>query len=925
MELKDYPRPKNDNGRGIHWSPGLYNDHLFETGEIEGWVNELLEMQIKWVKVIDDGGGSTIELCERLLENDIFPVVRLYMDSPGHIRMREEETIRDLISIGVRYFETKNEPDLDIEWHDDRKPPNWLDIVVDDFIYDADRVLPMGGHLAMPSMGVGTIVNPFAKVVDRGRSDIFHHGAWVAIHNYTLNHPLDYPFDAIKQTGQPLTELEYEEVYLWLVQWIFEYIGQFLSPQECASFEEQWDWDDPKEYEEIYAGIIDIFESLERLSFKPGQDERKRYTYQAFRGRFGWDNLPLSVINQERMKSKEPGATLDDDATCFLAYELTNRQVVEAFGHPVPIMSTEGGVVVADRQDGRYPRNDPRTHAELTLWINQFLQGEAPDFSEHLKGKAPDYYFTVFHWLIANTLIGVGTPGWETQCWYTNWWNKEFGLEGRLPTVDAVKAMPSKTREAVVNDAVIRGRLAEDSGAAAEDRIVRIHRDGQAVAWTPSRAGGHFHFVGLAPGTYHLTVDGVFGLMAKDFQVASHTTETLEMKLPAKQSAIEGTVIDKAGKKIRGLVVTAWVGDYIAASASTDADGRYRLAILAAGTYRLTAGDVAVEHIQLDGRETKTVKLLVSKGLEYKYQVVTKRLLPPQETREHYRLYGRVLDENGRPIDGVKVQMSWTGAEPGTVFPTTSSGSDMGKPRGYYEFVPSQGEFQLKVVQGDWESQVAEGLKTRDVLGREGKAVAYEVDFQLRRGGEGGVVEPAQSVIRGTITDETGAAWASLRLILHLDGREVDQTLTSAEGRYAFSNLAAGSYDLSAEGVGAVQADIALDGKRSKTIDLVVEKPSARKQLYHYLLFGPASSPETRRNFQLAHKYILRFAPVVGFNPQEAIRAQHVTIIGETVSQEAETRLREAGCRVERLGGDSGVVEQALHDLVQGDSRFKTL
>ncbi len=923
MELKDYPRPKDDNGRGIHWSPGLYNDHLFETGEIDRWINELLEMKIKWVKVIDDGGGSTIELCEKLLENDIFPVVRLYLKSPGHIRMREEEAIRDLISIGARYFETKNEPDLDIEWHDEHKPPHWLDIVVDDFIYDADKILPLGGYLAMPSMGVGTIVNPFAMVVERGRSDIFHHGVWVAIHNYTLNHPLDYPFDAIKQTGKALTELEYEEVYLWLVQWIFEYIGQFLSPQECASFEEQWDWDDFEEYEEIYDGIIDIFESLERLSFKADQDDRRRYTYQAFRGRFGWDNIPLSVINEERMKGKEPGATLDDDATCFLAYELTNRQVVEAFGHSVPIMSTEGGVVVADRQDGRYPRNDPRTHMELTLWITKFLQGEAPDISQHLKGKAPDYYFTIFHWLIANVLIGVGTPGWETQCWYTNWWNKEFGFEGRLPTVEAVKALPGRTREGVVSDAVIRGRLVEHSGAAAEDRIVRIYRDGQEVAWTPSRREGCFHFVGLAPGTYHLTVDGVFGLAAKDLQLAPHVTESLELKLPAEQSAIEGTVIDKAGKKIKGLVVTVWVGDYIAASASTDADGRYRLAILAADTYRLTAGDVTVEHIRLDGRETKTVNLLVSQDLKYEYRVVTKRLLPPAETRERYRLYGRVLDENGRPIDGVKVRMTWTGAEPGAVFPTTTSGIDMGKPRGHYEFVPTQGEFQIKVIEGDWEGQVAEGLKTQDVLGREGQAIAYEVNWELRREGEEGGVEPKQSAIRGTVADETGAAWASLRLMLHLDGQEVDQVLTDSEGRYAFSHLAAGSYDLGAEGVGVVRSGLSVDGRRSKTVNLVMEKSSVRKKFYHYLLFGPPSSPETRINLQLAHRYILHFAPLVGLNPTEAAWALHVTIIGEAVSQEDETRLREARCGVERLGGDSRAVEQALNDLVQGNSRFK--
>lgn len=27
--------------------------------------------------------------------------------------------------------------------------------------------------------------------------------------------------------------------------------------------------------------------------------------------------------------------------------------------------------------------------------------------------------------------------------WYTHWWDQQFGLNGRLPIVDALKALPS--------------------------------------------------------------------------------------------------------------------------------------------------------------------------------------------------------------------------------------------------------------------------------------------------------------------------------------------------------------------------------------------------------------------------------------------------------------------------------------------------
>lgn len=842
MKIGDFPRPKDDNGRGIHWHPGLYNDHLFQTGEIDWWIEQLKEMKIKWVKLLDDGGLSSVELCEKLLENDIFPVIRFYLKSPGHLSMRNEEAIRTLISIGVRYFETKNEPDLDVEWKSGHRPPNWLEIVVDEFIYDADVILNMGGYPAMPSLGVGTIVNPFRMVAERGRSDIFHSGAWAAIHNYTINHPLDYPYDPINQTGLPLTEREYEEGYMRLVRWAWEKLSRFIPPEEYQAIKEKWDWEDPKNYEEIYAEFVRTLVRMKVLT----KDEARSRTYQEFRSHWVWDNKPLSVINQERAKGKSPGETLEQDATCFLAFELTDKQVVEAFGHSVPIMSTEGGLVVNDGQDGRYPRNGPDDHERVTLWMSNFLQGTAEDISEHLRGRAPDHYFAIFHWLIANDRIKVFLQPWETQCWYTHWWDKDFGFGGELPTVSTLKAAPARAREGVKNDAVIKGMLFKPDGFPAGERILRLHRDGQEVAKAlslgkgpPDFKGlppeGRFRFVGLAPGSYDLTVDGVQGRMTTGIQVKSHAEAELSLTLPTENSAIEGTVVDTEGCKIQGIVVTAREGGRIAASSSTDAKGRYRLAVLAPGVYELAAGDATAPDIELDGRETRNVPLTISAGLKYVYRVATKRLLPPEETKDIYRIFGRVLDENGRPIDGVRVQMSWTGAKEGTIFPTATSGADMGKPRGYFEFIPSQGEFQLRVIQGDWETEVAEGLKTKDVPGQEGKAINYEVTFQLLR---------------------------------------------------------------------------------------VAVPPSPEKPLYHYLLFGPPSSPQTRAHLQLAWEYILRFAPLVGFDPGEAAEAQNVTIFGDEVSAEEEERLHKAGCYVERLSGDSHSIEQALREMLERNIRF---
>lgn len=162
--LSEFPRPPQDNGRGVHWSASVYHP----TGaDLQFWIDELKAMQIKWVKALDDGGGSSIELCQALLDNDIMPVVRVYRErpNPGHIGGREQDTIERLIAGGVRYIETNNEPDLPAEWENNHRPDNWLDIVVDNFIYDADVIQGFGGLPAFPAMGPGSKANGIAKVV----------------------------------------------------------------------------------------------------------------------------------------------------------------------------------------------------------------------------------------------------------------------------------------------------------------------------------------------------------------------------------------------------------------------------------------------------------------------------------------------------------------------------------------------------------------------------------------------------------------------------------------------------------------------------------------------------------------------------------------------------------------------------------------
>ncbi|MEM7345102.1 MAG: hypothetical protein AAF485_12730 [Chloroflexota bacterium] len=225
--LDHFPRPPGDNGRGVHWTHSQY----FWGKENWGfWKEQLQAMNIKWVKLLDDGGGSAEGLIKRLVDIGIMPVIRFYIEepNPGHISAREVDTAKRYIDMGAVYFETNNEPDLALEWKGRRRPENWLDIVVDNFIIEADMIRGAGGYLLFPAFGPGGRGNPFEMIVQRGRRDILDGNCALAIHNYCLARPLDYPNDPINLQGAPTTFEEWEAVGgMWAWEMGYEQVNKF--------------------------------------------------------------------------------------------------------------------------------------------------------------------------------------------------------------------------------------------------------------------------------------------------------------------------------------------------------------------------------------------------------------------------------------------------------------------------------------------------------------------------------------------------------------------------------------------------------------------------------------------------------------------------------------------------------------------------
>lgn len=230
-----FPRPPTN--RGIHWTASC--DHSRTLAEWPFWSKELTDMNIGWVKLLDNGGGSSINLCKALKSVGIEPVVRMYRPrpNPGHLQslatsvpktpvpltVANLDTVSRLVNAGVRYFETNNEPNLIDEWD----PGGWKSLswiqrvraVMENWLIDAQNVMLRGGFPAFPALApsghtlndaaIGSIrfyveaVKYLAEAHPNQAMDFFHNGVWLAVHNYGLNHPIVYPYDPINQQDHP--------------------------------------------------------------------------------------------------------------------------------------------------------------------------------------------------------------------------------------------------------------------------------------------------------------------------------------------------------------------------------------------------------------------------------------------------------------------------------------------------------------------------------------------------------------------------------------------------------------------------------------------------------------------------------------------------------------------------------------------------
>lgn len=177
----------------MHWVPTTSSS----PDVVDRFVRQAKEMKIKWMVILNDDAnvGNNDYLVSQLVSNGIMPVMRVYTPNGKPIQGDLEAMVNHYRPMGVNYYQLYNEPNLDVENPDGR--PN-VDKYLDNWIPAAKAVARAGGLPGLGALAPGGnfddmqfLSQTLDKIKQRGEVAVLDK-AWLGMHNYTLNHPLDY-------------------------------------------------------------------------------------------------------------------------------------------------------------------------------------------------------------------------------------------------------------------------------------------------------------------------------------------------------------------------------------------------------------------------------------------------------------------------------------------------------------------------------------------------------------------------------------------------------------------------------------------------------------------------------------------------------------------------------------------------------------
>ena len=535
-----------------------------------------------------------------------------------------------------------------------------------------------------------------------------------------------------------------------------------------------------------------------------GNQEGAAYTQRFYEtiaaeqwGDDAWRGRTLQEVNRLRLERCNPGATIMDDNACWLAYEYFDARIRRHLGRSIPILATECGYIVGEDSDPRYPVTTPDLHMAQTLETCRVMMGVSTRFQ-----NAPDYFFCTAFWLLGNAVLGSSAAWCEHHAWYSD---RRPG--GVLPIVRALRAEPKSARRwqgVVALDA--RGMVHGTVINAGERRTILLTRGGNEVARAELDANSRYVLGDLVPGNYTLRVAGT--TVEQPVSLAPgqpHVTVNFDLteSTPFSGSTLSGRV--RGGASAVVLLLRTSDGEEWVTMAKDD--GTFRFVDLPPGAYnvRVQGEGSHVAGILLDGHNQREVELAVA-GWGH----TIRTLNAP----------GGLIRCTVEGASGVMVtarRAGWFSA-PVPLLPEATDSTGQAQ---------ASGEIS-GLEPGDYELEV-DGLP--DLDGRAHKAVVHvtvtrtavpQVHFVFTAL-EQLAGDLHNSTIRGRVI---GGCTPTRRLVVWLtddqaNRREVE---VGPDCTFRFEGLPPGLYSVEIVGAGEPtgRSDIALDGKNTVSIELVV-------------------------------------------------------------------------------------------------------
>ncbi len=341
-----------------------------------------------------------------------------------------------------------------------------------------------------------------------------------------------------------------------------------------------------------------------------------------------------------------------------------------------------------------------------------------------------------------------------------------------------VRLKPATTR--------LAGVLRDGAGKPAADAVVRVVADA-VTRWVVTGGDGRFEIQGIPAKQGRLQALGRDG---SSLEIAAPAGTAVSAFTLGRAAAIEGRItrIDN-GKVVSGVKVTARANGSTVL-ARTGIDGRYRIAGLPQGSYRLTFDEkryvlVDRREVGVAAGETKTLDIALTEAVT---------------------LVGRVSDEKGQPVAGARGVLA-PGSETrlGMVFRAMGRDGEGGSafvsgldgtfraprlpPGTNQKLTVTHPDFEMRVVAGVDLVQGAPKPLSIDVVLSPGFVLAGVVKDKEGKPVEGAEVALSQSV---TMTGGRGGNMVSFSSVQSTRPRAE----TDFEGRFGFKGLSAGDYNV---------------------------------------------------------------------------------------------------------------------------------